>query len=88
MVDSKLLEILVCPETKEPLGLADEELLGRLNRAIEAGELSNRGGEAVTEPLEVGLVREDGLVLYPVREDIPVMLIDESIQLDSLDPDH
>lgn len=87
MVDSELLDILVCPETKEPLRLADDELLGRLNRAIEAGELSTRGGEAVTEPLEVGLVRDDGLVLYPVREDIPVMLIDESIQLDVLEPD-
>jgi uncharacterized protein YbaR (Trm112 family) len=26
-------------------------------------------------------VREDGAVLYPVRDDIPIMLIDESIQL-------
>ena len=27
------------------------------------------------------LVREDGKLLYPVRDDIPIMLIDESIPL-------
>ena len=33
--------------------------------------------EAVAE----GLVREDGDWLYPVRDDIPIMLIDEAIPL-------
>ncbi len=34
--------------------------------------------------IEEGLVREDGKVLYPVRDDIPVMLLDEAIRLDTL----
>ena len=42
----------------------------------------NRGGELVTEPVREGLVREDGLFLYPVRDDIPIMLIDEAIPLE------
>ncbi len=85
MVDPQLLEILVCPETKQPVRDADRELVDRLNAAIAKGTLKNRGGETVTEPLDGGLVREDGEVLYPVREDIPVMLIDEAIPLSSLD---
>jgi len=81
-VDSELLEILVCPETRQPVRPAEPALLERLNARIRAGELRNRGGEAVTTPLEEGLVREDGKILYPVDDGIPVMLVEESIELD------
>lgn len=84
MVDPELLEILVCPETKEPVRPADDELVARVNQAVEEGSLVNRGGESVKEPIDGGLVREDGRILYPIRDDIPVMLIDEAIELDRL----
>lgn len=84
MVDPELLEILVCPETKEPVRPADDVLLARINRAIEEGTLTNRGGESVSEKIDEGLVREDGKVLYPVRDEIPIMLIDEAIPLEDL----
>jgi uncharacterized protein YbaR (Trm112 family) len=80
-VNPELLEILVCPETKQPVKLADAELLERLTREIESGNLRNRGGDAVTKPITEGLVREDGKVLYLVDDGIPVMLIEESIEL-------
>ena len=79
MIDATLLDILVCPETKQPLRVADADLLAKVNAAIRDGSLSNRGGAPVTEPLVEALVREDGALLYPVRDDIPIMLIDESI---------
>ena len=81
MVDQSLLDILVCPETKQPLSVADSALLERLNAAIRTGGVKNRGGQAVATPIDEGLVRKDGSVLYPVRDDIPIMLIDESIPL-------
>jgi uncharacterized protein YbaR (Trm112 family) len=84
MLDAELIEILACPETKQPVRLAEPELVERVNRAIAAGTLKNREGEAVTEPIEAGLVREDGQYLYPVRDDIPVMLIGEGIELGRL----
>ncbi len=84
MVDPELLEILVCPETHQPVRPAEDELLSRLNEAIRSGGVTNRGGKAVGDPVEEGLVREDNKVLYPVREDIPIMLIDEAIELDKL----
>jgi uncharacterized protein len=84
MLDAELIEILACPETKQPVRLAEPELVERVNRAIAAGTLENREGEAVTEPIEAGLVREDGQYLYPVRDDIPVMLIGEGIELGRL----
>ncbi len=84
MLDPELLEILVCPETKEPVHVAEPALLERLNRAVSSGGVSNRGGELVAEPIEAGLVREDGRYLYPVKDDIPIMLIDEAIPLEDL----
>jgi uncharacterized protein YbaR (Trm112 family) len=83
MIDRELLDILVCPETKQPVRLADEALVARLNASITAGGVNNRAGEAVVEVVAGGLVREDGKLLYPVRDDIPIMLIDEAIYLDS-----
>lgn len=82
MVDQELLDILVCPETKQAIRVADGDVLEHLNEAIAAGRAKNRGGQPITEPVLEGLVREDGLFLYPVRDDIPIMLIDEAIPLE------
>jgi len=83
-IDQQLLDILACPETKEPVSLADEALIAKLNTAIEAGTLRNRAGEQVTEKIDGGLVREDHKYLYPIRDDIPIMLIDEGIPLENV----
>ncbi len=80
-IDQQLLDILACPETKEPVALADETLIARLNAAIESGTLKNRAGDAVGEKIDGGLVRQDQKYLYPIRDDIPIMLIDEGIPL-------
>ena len=84
MVNPELLEILVCPETKQTLTVADAEVLDRVNQAVEGKSLVNQGGDRVKGRIEEGLVREDGKVLYPVKDDIPVMLLDEAIRLDTL----
>jgi len=84
MVHPDLLQILVCPENKTPVTAADAELVAKANAAIEAGTLKNRGGAAVESKIDGGLIREDGVYMYPVRDDIPIMLIDESIPLAQL----
>ena len=80
-VNPELLEILVCPETRQPLRVAEASTIAELNERIEAGTLRNRGGDKPKGPIAEGLVREDGHVLYIVDDDIPVMLIEESIEL-------
>lgn len=81
MIDEALLKILVCPENKTPVVPADSNLIQSLNAKIAQGSLRNRAGETVTEKIDGGLVREDRKYLYPIREDIPIMLIDEAIEL-------
>ena len=44
-------------------------------------ELVDRVDEKVAEPIDGGLIREDGKILFPIRQDIPVMLIDQGIPL-------
>jgi uncharacterized protein YbaR (Trm112 family) len=80
-VSQDLLEILVCPETKQPVRMAPADVLARLNERIRDGQVRNRGGAAVAKELAEGLLREDGRVLYPVDDGIPVMLIEESIEV-------
>ncbi len=79
MIDKELLAILACPETHQPLAEASRELLARVNARIARGEQKNVGGDTVSDALEEGLVREDGRIVYPVREGIPVLLVEEGL---------
>jgi uncharacterized protein YbaR (Trm112 family) len=81
MLDPELLKILCCPETNQSLALADPALIEQLNREIAAGQLRTRADAPVSEQIDGGLLRADGRFLYPIRQDIPVMLIDEAIPL-------
>jgi uncharacterized protein YbaR (Trm112 family) len=86
MLDKNWLKMLVCPETQAPLALAADDLLGRLNAAIAAGKIRNRAGRPVKEPLQAGLVRADETLLYPILDEIPLLLVDEAIPLSQLGP--
>ncbi len=78
MVSKELLEILVCPETRQPLAQAADELVAKLNAKIATGQLTNRAGQAVKSSFSGGLIRQDGLFLYPIVDDIPLVLNGES----------
>ncbi len=82
MIHPDLLAILACPDSRQPLDLADEATLGALNGRIAAGGVQNVGGAEVSAALEAGLVREDGTIVYPVRDDIPVLLREEGIPVE------
>jgi len=81
-MDPDLTKILVCPETKLSLQLADDELLTKINSAATKAELNNITGDKITEPIEALLVREDGKVAYPVRNGIPLLLVGEGIVIE------
>jgi uncharacterized protein YbaR (Trm112 family) len=81
MLDEGFIGELVCPENRQRLKRADSALIAQLNQRIAAGNVKNRSGQIVREPLGGGLLREDGQVLYPVRDDIPEMLVEEAITL-------
>jgi uncharacterized protein YbaR (Trm112 family) len=73
------LDLLVCPQTHEPLRIADAAHIERLNESIGRGELKNAAGQVVEKPLDGGLLRADGRLLYPIVDQIPILLPDEAI---------
>lgn len=79
MIDPGLLKILCCPETHQPLTVVDATVLAQLNERVTAGVLKNRGGKVVEEKLDGALIRADRAVAYPVRNRIPIMLLEEAI---------
>lgn len=78
-IDGKLLEILCCPVTKTPLTRLTDARLKILNEAISAGEAQYVGGDPVDGPLREGLITEDSKVVYPIVDDIPLLLEEKGI---------
>ena len=78
-VDSKLLDILCCPVSKTPLKVLGQAKLEKLNAAIANGDALYVDGSKVSEPLQEGLITEDGKVIYPVQQNIPVLLEEKGI---------
>lgn len=83
-MDKRLLAILRCPVTHKGLALAKRATLKDVNSAIDAGKLSNRDGRVLVEPLSEALLTDDGKVLYPIANGIPVLLEGESISMQQL----
>jgi uncharacterized protein YbaR (Trm112 family) len=81
MIASELLALLRCPETLQSLTIAPAELVAKLEADRLAGRLLNRAGELVGEPIEGGLVRDDGTLFYPIRGGIPVLIAAEGVAL-------
>lgn len=78
-VDGKLLEILCCPVSKTPLVPMTDGQLEKLNVAIARGEVKFVDGKPVEATLQEGLITEDRKVIYPVEDDIPILLHEKGI---------
>ena len=85
MIAEDLLAILCCPETKQGIRLLEPNLVEKLNQRIAKGELKTKGGLSVTEKIDGGLLRNDETVVYPIRDQIPIMLIEEGIVIEKAD---
>ena len=81
---SDLFAILRCPEDQSALTPAESAVVAQLNRAIRNGRIRNRAGRQLDGPIDGGFVREAGDLLYPIVDDIPLLLIDEAIPLDQI----
>jgi uncharacterized protein YbaR (Trm112 family) len=80
-VDRRLLEILACPATRQPLAPLDARGLAALNGAVAAGGIVRTDGSPQQSPVKEALVTRDRKLAYRVEDGIPVLLADEAIAL-------
>lgn len=78
-MDRKLLDLLVCPVTRQPLTLLDSRGLQSLNDAIQAGGVVRGDGSAQSEAVREALVTRDRRTVYRIDDGIPVLLGEEAI---------
>ena len=78
-MDRKLLDLLVCPATRQPLALLDKPGLEALNRAIAAGSVKRVDDAPQTETIREALITRDRKTFYRIDDGIPVLLIEEGI---------
>lgn len=83
-MDRKLLDLLVCPATRQPLALLDKPGLEVLNHAIAAGGVTRADDTPQTEPVREALITRDRKTLYRVDDGIPVLLIEEGIPVSAV----
>ena len=83
-MDRKLLDLLVCPATRQPVALLDSRGLQAMNAAIAAGGVVRNDGGAQAETLREALVTRDRKRVYRVDDGIPVLLAEEAIDTDQL----
>ena len=74
-MDASLLEIICCPETHQPLRFATTDELARMTPSSSSATPSS------STPLEAALLREDGRAAYPIREGIPLLVIEAQLTI-------
>ncbi len=81
MLHLKSVSHLRCPDDHSPLTLASDAQVREINGLIRAGEVVNRGGRRVSDPIAAALVRAGSDVIYPITHGIPLLLRDEGISI-------
>ena len=81
MIDASLVDILRCPESGQRVILAPIGLVQHLESLRLKGTLRNVCNTLVQETIQAGLVRQDGARFFLIRDNIPVMLSEESIEI-------
>lgn len=78
-LDKRLLEILCCPVSKQPVQLLNARQLDCVRLAQSARSLSLLDGSNFSEPVEAGLLTRDGKTIYLIVDGIPIMLADQAV---------
>jgi uncharacterized protein YbaR (Trm112 family) len=84
-IDKRLLEILCCPTTRQPVLPMNASQLAAFNAALAAGELRHADGSELPGPLAEGLITRDGKTVYRIDDGIPVMLAEQAINVSGVD---
>tara|TARA_B100000929_G_scaffold120344_1_gene95376 strand:- start:465 stop:722 length:258 start_codon:yes stop_codon:yes gene_type:complete len=80
-MDPNLLNIICCPVTREKLSIATSKQLEFINAEIANSTLKKLDGSIAEKPQSKALINATKTLLYPIEEDIPILLENEAIEL-------
>ena len=80
-MDPNLLNIICCPVTREKLSIATSKQLEFINAEIANSTLKKLDGSIAEKPKSKALINATKTLLYPIEEDIPILLENEAIKL-------
>ena len=80
-MDPNLLNIICCPVTREKLSIATSKQLEFINAEIANSMLKKLDGSIAEKPQSKALINATKTLLYPIEEDIPILLENEAIKL-------
>ena len=84
-LNPKLLDILCCPVSNQPVSPLSEARLATVNAAIATGQVTQANDTIVVTPLDEGLITKNKQRIYRIDDGIPVMLEEESIAADQIE---
>ena len=84
-MDRKLLDILACPATRQPLALLEARGLEALNQAIGSGTIRRVDDTPQVDSLREALVTRDRKLVYRIDDGIPVLLAEEGVATAQID---
>lgn len=79
-----LLDVLVCPITKQNVTMLDSEKVASINALIKAGKIQSMDGNIVSEPLTEALITMNRRTIYRIKNGVPIMLESAGISADQL----
>ena len=80
-MDPNLLNIICCPVTREKLSIATSKQLEFINAEITNSTLKKLDGSIAEKPQSKALINATKTLLYPIEEDIPILLENEAIEV-------
>jgi uncharacterized protein YbaR (Trm112 family) len=80
-MDPNLLNIICCPVTREKFSTATPKQLALINAEIANNTLTKLDGSIAENPQSKALINATKTLLYPIEEDIPILLENEAIEL-------
>lgn len=83
MITPDILPMLRCPHDGGPLTIAPDELVAEINSKIANGTARDQLDQPVTMPIDGGLVNASVDRVYPIRESIPTLIVEEAIRVEA-----
>ena len=80
-MNPKLLNIICCPVTREKLSIATPKQIALINAEIANRTLKKLDGSIAEKPQSKALINATKTLLYPIEEDIPILLENEAIEV-------